>query len=173
MKKIGNRSTFEEVIKANKSSIYRICRIYAVKPVEPSDLFQEVVYHIWKSFDSYQGDAHVSTWVYRISLNVCLRYNLKLDKHNLKTSSLSAISIGSNVAAGLKQGNETQEERFEALQGCIQILKERDRSIIILHLEGFAYKEISEVIGMSENYIAVKMKRIRKLLLDCITPKLN
>ncbi len=172
MRKLGKNNTFEEVITANKSSIYRICRIYAVNPVEPSDLFQEVVFHIWKSFDSYHGDAHISTWIYRIALNVCLRYKLKLDKHNLKISSLSAIKIGSDVDE-LKKGDEMQEARFEALQTCIQTLKESDRSIIILHLEGFAYKEISEVIGISENYIAVKMKRIKKLLLNCLTPKLK
>lgn len=172
MNKISNKSTFEEVLTANKSSIYRICRIYAVNPMEPSDLFQEVVYQIWKSFDSYLGDAHISTWIYRISLNVCLRHKLKLDKHNLKTMSLSAISFDSD-SVDLSQGHEQQEERFEALRACIQNLKESDRSIIVLYLEGLAYKEISEVAGMSENYIAVKMKRIRKLLLQCITPKLN
>lgn len=172
MKKQSSSNTFDEVITANKASIYRICRIYAVRPMEPADLFQEVVYHIWKSFDSYHGDAQLSTWIYRIALNVCVRYKLKLDKHNLKTASLSGIKMGLDIAK-MEQGNAEQEERFAALRACIQMLKESDRSIIILHLEGFAYREISEVIGISENNIAVKMKRIRKRLLDCITPKLN
>ncbi len=169
MKKEKKINTFEEVIALNKASIYRICRIYAVTPIEPIDLFQEVVYHIWKSFDSYKGNAQLSTWVYRIAINVCVRSKLKLDKHNHKTTRLSAITILPNELSN----NEEKEERFAALRSCIQTLKEGDRSIIILYLEGIAYKEISEITGLTENHIAVKMKRIRKTLFDCITPKLK
>ncbi len=169
MKDSNNRNTFEEIIEANKASIYRICRIYAVQPVEPIDLFQEVVYHTWKSFDSYNGNAQVNTWIYRIAINVCIRYKLKLDKHNDKTTRLSTITI---LPAALSK-DSAQEERFAALRACIQTLKEGDRSIIILYLEGLAYKEISEVTGLTENYVAVKMKRIRKILFDCISPKLK
>ena len=165
---VDDINTFEEVLEANRASIFRICRIYAVKPLEPEDLFQEVVYHTWKSFDSYNGDAEVSTWIYRIAINVCIRYKLKLDKHNHKTKRFSAITILDAVATN----DDQHEERFEALRSCIQALKESDRSIIILHLEGLAYREISEVTGMTENHIAVKMKRMRKTLFDCITPKL-
>ena len=169
MKKVNNINTFEEIIEANKASIYRICRIYAVVPMEPVDLFQEVVYHAWKSFASYNGAAQVSTWIYRIAINVCVRYKLKLDKHNHKTTRLSAITI----LPAAESNDAGQEERFAALRSCIQTLKEGDRSIVILYLEGLAYKEISEVTGLSENHIAVKMKRVRKTLFNCITPKLK
>lgn len=169
MKNIDSISTFGEIIEANKTSMYRICRIYAVTPVEPMDLFQEVVYHIWKSFDSYKGDAQMHTWVYRITINVCMRYKLKLDKHNDKTTKLSAITI----MPAVESVDHGKEERFAALRSCIQTLKEGDRSIVILYLEGLAYREISEVTGLTENYVAVKMKRIRKMLFDCITPKLK
>ena len=169
MRNEGVAHTFEDIIETNKGSIYRICRIYAVAPMEPEDLFQEVVYQIWKSFPSYNGGAQISTWIYRIALNVGIRYKLKLDKHNAKTTRLSAITISPAAEAV----DEDQEERFAALRACIQTLKEGDQSILILHLEGLAYKEISEITGLSDNHIAVKMKRIRKALFDCITPKLK
>lgn len=169
MKNLSNINTFEAIIEANKASIYRICRIYAVPPMEAVDLFQEVVYHTWKSFDSYNGAAQVNTWIYRIAINVCIRYKLKLDKHNNKTKRLSAITI----LPATESSDSGQEERFVALRSCIQTLKEGDRSIVILYLEGLAYKEISEVTGLTENHIAVKMKRIRTLLFDCISSKLK
>lgn len=169
MKDEANMESFEKILEENKGRIYRICRIYAVSPVEPADLFQEVVYHIWKSIDSYQGDAQISTWIYRVSINVCVRYKLKLDKHNHKTTRLSSIDIHPQNDIL----DPDKDERYIALRNCIQTLKEGDRSILVLHLEGCPYREISSIIGLSENYIAVKMKRIRKILFKCITPKLT
>ena len=169
MKNENTKDTFEEIIEANKVSIDRICRIYVVAPMEPMDLFQEVVYHIWKSYASYSGGSLISTWIYRIALNVCMRYKLKLDKHNDKTTKLSAITI--QPAAEAK--DEAQEERFKALRSCMETLKDADRSILVLYLEELAYREIAEITGLTENHIAVKMKRIRKALFACITPKLK
>lgn len=161
--------TFENIIETNKTSIYKICNVYAVSPISPEDLFQEVVYQIWKSFATYNRQAKISTWIYRIALNVCMRYKLKLDKHNSNTSRLSGI----NIIPAPATTNESQQSKFVALKECMQILKEGDRSILVLYLEGLAYKEMSEITGLTENHVAVKMKRIRKSLFECISPKLK
>ena len=161
--------SFEQVIETNKSRIYRICRIYAVNPIEPQDLFQEVVYQIWKSYASFKGTSSISTWVYKIALNVCIRSKGKLSKKNDKTIRLEAIQI-----ATVEHSISVIEDRkYKALRHCISALKDIDRSIVILSLEDLPYKEIATITGLSENHIAVKMKRIRKLLLNCITSKLK
>ncbi len=87
----NSQVTFEQILKENKHKIYRICRIYAANPIEPEDLFQEVVFQIWKSLPSFKGNSSIDTWVYRIALNVCLRSKIKLDKSNQKTTSYDAI----------------------------------------------------------------------------------
>ena len=69
--------------------------------------------------------------------------------------------------------NSEQIEKYQALQGCISSLNDNDKTIIFLHLEELSYKEIAEITGLTENHIAVKMKRIRKKLFDCITIKLK
>ena len=46
--------TFEQVLDENKEKIYRICKIYAVSPIEPEDLFQEVTYQIWKALPAFE-----------------------------------------------------------------------------------------------------------------------
>jgi len=71
---------FEEILERNKHKIYRICNIYAVPPLEAQDLFQEVVYQIWKSLDSFKSNSSIDTWVYKISINVCLRSKMKFEK---------------------------------------------------------------------------------------------
>lgn len=160
---------FEDILETNKEKIYRICRIYAVSPIEPQDLFQEVVYQIWKSIDSFKGSSTVDTWIYRIALNVCMRSKLKLEKRNTKTIRLDAIQF--KVAEIPK--DQTDDEKYQLLKQCIATLNESDTSIILLYLEELSYREIAAVTGLTENHIAVKMKRLRKKILDCITSKLS
>ena len=69
--------------------------------------------------------------------------------------------------------DRSQQEKYKALHDCIYSLHEKDQSIVILSLEELPYKEIAKIIGLTENHIAVKMKRIRKVLLNCITYKLR
>lgn len=160
---------FEQVLETNKETIYRICRIYAVSPVEPQDLFQEVVYQIWKSLNSFKGNSNINTWVYRIALNVCMRSKLKLEKKREKTVRFDAIQF----KASDDSLNDEDDEKYKLLKACISTLNESDTSIIVLYLEDIPYKQIAEITGLNENHIAVKMKRIRKKLFDCINPKLN
>ncbi len=161
--------TFEQVLEENKARIYRICSVYACTPIEPEDLFQEVTFHLWKAFSSFNNKASINTWVYRIALNVCLRHQQRAAKQNKKTISLTSIQFEIS-----ERRNETnQEEKHQALRSCIKMLDDLDKSIVILSLEGMPYKEISNITGLTENHIAVKMKRIRKNLLKCITSKLQ
>ena len=157
--------TFETVIEENKERIYRICRINAVSPLEPQDLFQEVVYQIWKSFTTFKGESSINTWIYKIALNVCLRSKIRAEKIAGKLVRLDSIQI----LPAERTPAESEQDKYRILYGCISSLNEIDKSIIILQLEELPYKEIAVITGLTENHIAVKMKRIRKNLLDCIT----
>jgi RNA polymerase sigma-70 factor (ECF subfamily) len=160
--------TFEQILEDNKEKIYRICRIYAVAPTEPQDLFQEVVYQAWKSFGSFKGKSDISTWIYRIALNVGIRSKLKLEKISQQTQRIESIQfLATDVNLDLEQ-----EERYRILRECVAQLNESNQSILILYLEELPYREIASVTGLTENHVAVKMKRIKKLLFECISPKL-
>jgi RNA polymerase sigma-70 factor (ECF subfamily) len=161
--------TFEQILEENKDKIFRICRIYAVSPIEPQDLFQEVVFQIWKSFSTFKGKSDISTWIYRIALNVCINSKKKLGKNNSKMIRLESIQF----VPAADTPDSSQQEKYLALHGCISTLNEIDQSIVILYLEEQPYKEIALVTGLSENHVAVKMKRIRKVLLDCISSKIK
>ena len=160
---------FEQILEDNKEKIYRICRIYAVSPIEPQDLFQEVVYQVWKSFSSFESKSEISTWIYKIALNVCQRSKIQLARQNHEMVQLESIQF----VPVESPPDKSQQEKYQALHDCISSLNESDQSIIILYLEELPYKEIATITGLTENHIAVKMKRIRKVLLDCITPKLK
>lgn len=160
--------TFEQLLEDNKEKVYRICRIYAVAPVEPQDLFQEVVYQAWKSFASFKGKADISTWIYRIALNVGIRSKIKLEKAGSQTQRLESIQF----MPAAEEVDLEQEERYQILRQCMATLNESNQSLLILYLEELPYKEIASVTGLTENHVAVKIKRIKKLLFDCINPKL-
>jgi len=160
---------FKTILEDNTDSIYRICRIYAVSPIEPQDLFQEVVFQIWKSLPNFKGKSKISTWIYKIALNVCIRSKNRLKKGNSKTVRLETIEFKTSDTIP----DTNQQEKYKALYTCISSLKENEQSIMILYLEDLAYKQIADITGLTENHIAVKMKRIRKKLLNCISPKLK
>ena len=160
--------TFEEILEKNKDKIYRICKIYAVTPLEPQDLFQDAIYAIWKSLESFKGNSSIDTWVYRITLNICLRSKQTSENIQNKTIRLDSIQFASADLTPDKQ----QQEKYKALTSCINQLEEINKSIVILYLEDLPYNEIAAVTGLTENHIAVKMKRIKKALLHCITKKI-
>lgn len=163
------RLTFNQILEDHKNRIYRICRIYAVSPIEPQDLFREVVFHIWESYTTFKGKSNISTWVYKIALNACNRSKMQFERFNNKTSRLESIMFGLSETPV----DESEQMKYKALRDCIANLNDSDKSIIILHLDELPYKEIAAITGLTENHIAVKMKRIKKILLDCITPKLK
>ncbi len=167
--KNSDHPSFEQVIEDNKNTIYRICKVYATSPVEPEDLFQEVTIHIWKAFSNFDGRAKISTWIYRIALNVCMRYKSRLDNRNGNLIRLDAIEF--QVPSLIP--DLSVEEKFTALYDCIRLLNEPDQSIAILILDELPYKEIANITGLSENHIAVKTKRMKKVLLNCINSKLS
>ncbi len=168
MQKLATK-TFEEILEENKGRTYRICRIYAVSPIEPQDLFQEVVFHIWKSYPKFEKKSNISTWIYKIALNVCSRSKTQFERLNNKTTRLESI----HYKLSETPIDESEQIKYRALQNCISSLNDADKSIVILHLDELPYKEIAALTDLTENYVAVKMKRIKKILLDCITPKLK
>lgn len=160
---------FEKLLEDNKYNIYRICRIYAIPPIEAQDLFQEVVFQIWKSLPNFKEKSKISTWIYKIALHVCTRSKNQLQKGHSQTVRLDSVEFKTSVVIP----DTDQNEKYRALYTCISGLEEKDESLMVLYLEDLPYKKIAEITGMTENLIAVKMKRIRKKLLKCITPKLK
>lgn len=156
---------FISILNSNKDKIFRICSSFADGHEHAKDLAQEVYLNIWKSLDSFNGKSHVNTWVYRIALNICLRARTQYKNRKKKLLYLDGIEFQQFPAAGEKEKN------FSRLYQCIKKLKETDRMIILLYLEELPYREISGVCGISENYVAVKIKRIKQELFTCLKSK--
>lgn len=159
---------FLTALEQHQQKLYRICSVYSKDADETKDLFQETLITIWQAMPSFKTESSIGTWMYRITLNVCLRFRSNSLKKQKKFPPLNSITIGS---VQTETGNKEQNEQLIKLRNCIKKLNEADKAVISLYLEELPYKEISAVLGLSENNIAVKVKRIKGKLLNCLKEK--
>ncbi|WP_298501690.1 sigma-70 family RNA polymerase sigma factor [uncultured Maribacter sp.] len=159
------KSLFLSKLEENQDKLYRLCSIYSDNDEDSKDLFQEVLVQIWKSMSSFKGNSSIGTWMFRIALNVCLRFKSKYTKNQnrfIRLDSMTIFNIGSKIV------NESNDEKLIALRKCFKKLNDGDKTIVALYLEELTYREISDILGLSENHIAVKIKRIKSKLFNCI-----
>lgn len=156
---------FLNALEENQEKLFRICLIYSKDHEDAKDLFQEILVHVWRSMATFQGNSSLGTWMFRIALNVCLRFKTKHTKNQGRFIQLDSMTIGN---FGSKEKSGTENEKLIRLRKCVKKLNEGDKAIVALYLEGLAYREISSILGLSENNIAVKVKRIKSKLLSCI-----
>ena len=153
-----NKEEFLKLIQQNRKIIFKICNSYCKNKHDREDLAQEIVYQLWKSFDSFNSVYKFSTWMYRVALNVAISYYRK-EKKSRETVPLEEhlfeISDDEDVS-------EESVRNFNLLQQFINELKELDRALIILYLEEKNYKEIAEILGITETNVATKISRIKE-----------
>jgi len=147
--------------------IIKICRAYTNSQEDFEDYYQEVCLQIWKSHENFRGQSEWSTWIYRLSLNVCLTLlKKKKNKHqHFASDYLPDVVIEDNQAFS----DESLKELFNA----IRQLSEIDRGVILLYLEEKSYQEIADIIGTNSNNIGVRIKRIKERLKKILDGKVN
>jgi RNA polymerase sigma-70 factor (ECF subfamily) len=147
--------------------IIKICRAYTNTQEDFEDYYQEVCLQIWRSNDKFRQESERSTWVYRISLNVCLSL-LKKKKNNIQHFASDYLP------EDLKENSRAfADESLNLLYDAIRQLSEVDRGIILHYLEEKSYKEIADIIGTNSNNIGVRIKRIKQRLKKLLDGKIN
>lgn len=148
---------FKELIENNLGIISKICRIYTDDREDFNDYFQEVTLQLWKSYQNFRGDSSLSTWVYRVTLNVCL-LQVKKKKRN-------KIVLTDQLPTGwYEETSDEKEEMVRHLYDSIRKLKKEDRAVILLFLEDKSYQEIAEILGITVSNVGVKLNRIKQRL---------
>lgn len=147
--------------------IIKICRAYTNTQEDFEDYYQEVCLQIWRRKDRFEERSAWSTWIYRITLNVCLTL---LRKNKNERQHFSAKDIPSNVAVDSKAFDN---EPLNELYGAIRQLSEVDRAVILLYLEEKSYQEIAEIMGLTANNIGVRIIRIKERLRKLLDGKVN
>lgn len=150
---------FEEWLSEHKGIFFKVIRSYSENPQDQEDLFQEIAVNVWKSVPNFRNNCAVSTWIYRIALNRAIKWSLKEKQQIKHEANHEMIKV-------LQPTEDKPDERLTWLYDQIHQMDKVERSLCLLLLDGFTYKEMANIVGISENYVGVKINRIKKHLTE-------
>lgn len=151
---------FLDILKQNKKIIYKICYSYCKDPDDRKDLEQEVIIQLWNALPDYKSEFKLSTWIYKITLNTAISH-LRKESRKITETYLFDEQITETLH---EHQNEVYDDRIELLYKFIDGLGKLEKALMILYLDDNSYKEISEILGITETNVATKISRIKQSL---------
>jgi len=134
-------------------------------PQDQDDLFQDVLVQVWSSIPAFRGEAKETTWIYRVAFNTALAW--RRVQRRRREGHDRFVKFGESPQSQPSHVDSLPEQEIvERLYAAIRLLPKIDASLALMHLDGLSYQEMAEVVGISENYIGVKLNRIRQQLAD-------
>ena len=145
--------------------VLKVVRGCAASPPDQDDLFQDVLLQIWSSIPAFRGEAKETTWIYRVAFNTALAW--RRGERRRREGHDQFLKFGDSPQSQPSHVDSSPEQEIvERLYVAIRQLPRVDASLALMHLDGLSYQEMAQVIGISENYIGVKLNRIRQHLAD-------
>ena len=152
---------FTELLEANRRMIFKVANTYCRNPADRDDLVQEIVTQVWRAFPRYDGVRKFSTWMYRIALNVAIssvRSSSFRGKHTVPLDETHRETAGQPVR------ESENEEQIRLLYKFIDKLDELNRALVLLYLDDCSYRDIAEILGITETNVATKINRLKQRL---------
>ena len=156
--KAEQQQEFIKQLNENQRVIHKICKIYMDNPSDHEDLFQEIVIQLWKAYPNFRGEAKFSTWAYRIGLNTTLALFRKR-KRDVPVDSMEILP-----EIKIAEENDDQTAQIQAMYDAIHQLSDVEKALIMMYLDDKPYREISEILGITEGNARVKMNRAKEKL---------
>jgi RNA polymerase sigma-70 factor (ECF subfamily) len=153
----SEKEEFLKILTDYQSIIHKVNLIYFRTAEDRKDNFQEVSYQLWRAYPSLQEKDKIASWIYAIAINTSVSKIRKDSRYVLKDVGIDKFDVA------IEDGVEHSID-FQYLLEELQRLGEIDRSIMLLYLEDYSYKEISEIIGISSINVGVKIGRAKKQL---------
>lgn len=155
------RKVFDDWLGLHKGLLFKVVRAYAFTGEDQDDLFQEITIQVWRSIPNFRRESAVTTWLYRVSLNTAMKWKSREHKHVNGRNPINHT----NHDHVLQESQKPVDDRLSWLYEEIASLNEIDRSLCLLLLDDFSYKEMSGILGISESNVAVKIHRVKKHLI--------
>lgn len=165
MGKTSKEKVFLEQVHQSQGILHKVCRMYCDSATDREDLLQEMMVQLWKAYPSFRGDAQFSTWLYRVAFNVALQYVAQRKKHRSHAAANQKFRVLAAETAPI-----IEEEQAQRLKDAIAALNTIERAIVLLYLDHKSSEEIGVIMGITPNYVRVKMNRIRNKLKELIKP---
>jgi RNA polymerase sigma-70 factor (ECF subfamily) len=156
-------SLFKSWLTEHGGAILKVARAYTLTTEDCQDLVQEILLQAWQSLPRFQGRASPSTWLYRVALNTALGWHRK--EHRRQVRQQPILEVEELPVAGLDSAQQAvQREVVERLYAAIRQLPKTEAALVLLYLDDMSYRQIAEVLGISENNVGVKLNRAKKAL---------
>ena len=159
---------FLNVFQDNLGTVLKIARAYTSNRQDKEDLINNIALELWKSFKHFNGNAKISTWIYRVALNTSMNYKRKKKKDSLFFS-LNDLKKEDNYPWFQEQDNSSD---LDILYQCIDELNEINKAIILLYLDGNSHEEISEITGISKTNVGTRISRIKEQIKNSAITKI-
>ena len=151
-----NKDVFVGTINEHESLIYKIASVYTNSIEDRNDLVQDIIYQIWKSFDTFGEKSAITTWMYKVAMNTAI-HHLKINKRRVATVPMEEQFLNFS-----ESDNSDVEDKWKVFKQHIDKLNLLDKGIVILYMENKSYEEISKIIGISPSNVGTKLNRIKE-----------
>ncbi|MDB5355784.1 MAG: polymerase sigma factor, sigma-70 family [Phycisphaerales bacterium] len=153
---------FRQWLAEHTGLLLKVVRSFAEGPADQDDLFQEILLQVWLSLPSFRDDSKPTTWLYRVALNTALAWKRSEKKRRRRQGSLSISDVAAPSVTSAEA--ERNDRVVDQLYAAIRALPPAKRALVVLYLDGFSYREIADVVGISESNVGVSLNRIKKVL---------
>lgn len=161
------KTTFDAWLAQHRGLLFKVVRAYAFTPHDRDDLFQEIVTQVWNSIPTFRAECAVTTWLYRVALNSSLAWSRRERRHRERAEPLDGAE------PALKEIAREPDQRLVWLYEQIAQFDHVDRSLTLLLLDGFSYRDMAETLGITESNVGVKINRIKARLTALSLEKKN
>ena len=157
------QALFRSMLLEHAGLVFKVAGAFAHTGPDREDLTQEILLQIWHALPRFEAKAKVSTWVYRVAMNTALAWRRKEKKHpeHVPLFEVEDLSAGSS-GGGLAQDREL----VDALYAAIRNLPKVDACLVMMYLDDLSYREMADILGISEDNVGVKLNRARKTLAE-------
>ncbi len=164
MSEDDHTAQFMAWLEAHGASVMKVARAYTLTPEERQDLAQEILLQAWRSLPAFQGRANAATWFYRVALNTAMNWRRNDMRRRNSQEPLMEIHLAAHDSGDTERLQ--QRETVERLYSAIEQLPKGDAALVLMYLDELSYREMAEVLGISESNVGVKLNRAKKTLRD-------
>lgn len=167
MEAAEQQQIFDEWLDEHRGLFFKVVRAYTFNPHDQEDLFQEIATQVWNSVPKFRSNSKVTTWIYRVALYSAMAWSKKERRHRDKNQTINGYEYT------LLQVSKIKNPRLDWLYDQIGQLDKVDRSLTLMMLDGYSYKEISATLGITESNVGVKLNRVKKHLTEKSNEEIN
>ena len=154
---------FLELVNENRNRILRVCRVYAWNSADQDDLYQEILFQIWRSLPDLKEKQFVNTWLYRVAINTAISFVRKRASRSDRIVHFEHADL-TRAIESRQATEENTGDRVANLYTAIYKLDSLEKALVTLFLEDFTYEQIAEATGISANNVGVMLHRAKKKL---------